>query len=1182
MRPCLPLLCLLLVVLCLPPLAAHPQRDGLLTQVSDHARAGERVVLDVYDPVTRQVWQVKMGASSAAARARDGAQGGPELMPPHPRLLRTPAMATQALGAYRRMSRQPGLDAPGWGPGPHDRLLPRAPGAAPVAGTWRALVLLVDFSDKAPSFYAGAAAATHFNSLLFDATPYTNSVQDYYREVSCGSFHLTGTAAGGAANWYRAPQTYAYYVNSPNAGTGTYPQNSQKMVEDVCALADADVDFSQYANDGSDFINALFVVHAGMGQEASGNTADMWSHKWQTVAHPTLDGKILNVYSVEPEDGLVGVFAHEFGHVLGLPDLYDYGYDASGIGDWSLMAAGSWGGGGALPAHLDAWCRVQLGWASPVAPTTSQTRVSIPRIEGSPLGAATGLIYKLWCGVATNEYWLVENRQQVGFDASIPGDGLLIWHVDEDMPDNDTQWYPPTDPILGHYLVALEQADGLWQLEHEPYVVFDGVHFGNYGDDNDPWRNSITGFTSTSTPNSNTYRSLDSLVGVRNISSSGSVMTADLDLTDPAPGAPRSPMAFDTPNDTGGSITVTWSKSLDDGRGFDDVVRYEVWRSTEADGTFTHLGDVPKGSKGYVDMVPADYVDYYYIVYACDAVNRTASRVTQPAAARDDIAPDPVTVTAADTVADSGGSISLAWSSYAPPQDYLEYRVYRAEKSFDNVTADGVTLLATVTNSTTKSYQDRATQDNKDYYYAVTCLDTSLPANENKTVTAAGPARSNPNYAFAYPPGLALISVGLTMQNNQLSDIFDLSSGLQFARWNPTISPSGAYVLYDPATSDTLLRVTPGRGFWMRGTRPIALSLSGASAETDVRVDFSIGWNQLGNPYTGDVDVTADGTGVRVGGTFYTLTRSNELRYTRDFFWTYDSFTNSYKLISPNMELAGTVIHKGEGFFFLADRAGQLVLKNPSGPAPAAVAAAPEKAPADEWSLRLVAAIDGAADTDNFLGVSSRAAAISRIISPPPAGDGPDLYFAENGGRTATDFVESLGQGHAWTAEVACARPGAAINLTWPDLSALPNDVRPVLTDAMTGRSVYMRTVNGYGFTLGPNEASRRFTIEISTKAGDTLAIQSLQAHSAGGNVCISYTLSAAAAVEVEIRNVAGRLVRRLGTGSLSPAGAHDLLWNCAGDSGLRVPAGNYLVCVTGRTESGQVVKAVQPVSVRR
>jgi len=554
--------------------------------------------------------------------------------------------------------------------------------------------------------------------------------------------------------------------------------------------------------------------------------------------------------------------------------------------------------------------------------------------------------------------------------------------------------------------------------------------------------------------------------------------------------------------------------------------------------------------------------------------------VSQPAQARDDTAPGPVTVTAADSIADTGGSISVTWGSYAPPPDFAAYRVYRSDTSFTDVTAAGVTLLATIGNSSTKFYQDQTTTDNKDYWYAVTAIDTSLPPNELKEVAAAGPVRSNPNYAFGFMPGLSLMSIGLTLQNNQLSDVFAITGGTPaFARWDPTILTSGGYVPYVAGSTDTFLRLMPGRGFWMRTPVPIALSLSGAAATADTRIDFVPGWNSLGNPYTGDVDVTTAGTGVRIGGTFYTLAQSNAQDYTRDFFWTFDSFASSYKLISESLPFSTQVIHKGEGFFFLANRVGQLVLKNPS---PVAVAgAAPAKANV-AWSLRLVASIDGAADTDNFLGVSSQAAQISNIASPPAAGDGPDLYFTGAYTRAATAFVESLGPGQTWTAEVSCARPGTQIKLSWPDLSAMPRDYRPMLVDTTAGRSIYMRTSTGYSFTLGPEEASRAFTIEIDTKAGDTLAIRSLQTETAPGSVRVLYSLSAAATVEVEVRNVAGRLVRRLGGTDVSAAGAHQVLWNCTSTSGQKVPAGRYLITVIGRAENGQVVQALQAVQVRR
>jgi subtilisin family serine protease len=656
-------------------------------------------------------------------------------------------------------------------------------------------------------------------------------------------------------------------------------------------------------------------------------------------------------------------------------------------------------------------------------------------------------------------------------------------------------------------------------------------------------------------------------------------------LVDQPPGPPRSVMAFDTLGDSGGSITVSWSLSLDDGRGFDDVVSYEIWRATDVGGPFGMLDTVPPGTREYLDTPVPDYTPYYYQLYAVDAgAHKTASAVTDAAMARDDIAPDAVIAGAADTLADNGGSITVTWEGYAPPADFGGYHVYRSDSSFNNIAAAGVTLLTTISNPAQKNYQDTPTVDNHDYYYAVTCFDTSLPPNERPEVTAFGPVRSNPNYAFGFPAGLSLFAIGLTMQNNELDDIFTIAGGDPvFARWNPLLSGADKYVRYVAGSSETFLRVLPGRGFWMRSTIPQPLSLSGAVATGDYPADFVAGWNQLGNPYPDHVNVTAAGTGVRVGGTFYTLAQSNTLNYARDFFWTFDTFTSSYKLISPTLPFSTQIIYKGEGFFFWAERPGQLILKNPNPTGPVQVADAPPVEQADvAWSLRLVASTDGAADTDNFLGVSTDAAAISNIVSPPPAGDGPDLYFTGDFTHAATAFVESLGAGQTWTAEVACARRSAAIKLSWPDLTALPRDRRPVLRDAVAGRSVYMRTSTGYSFTLGPDEASRSLTIEINPKAGDALAIRSLQTESVAGNVRVSYSLSTAAAVAVEVRNVAGRLIRRLGGGELLDPGAHEALWNCTATGGQRVPAGRYLITVIGQAENGQTVQAMQAVEVRR
>jgi hypothetical protein len=277
------------------------------------------------------------------------------------------------------------------------------------------------------------------------------------------------------------------------------------------STADPDVDFSQYDNNGDGYVDALFVVHAGPGYEDTGNLNFIHSHAWVTSYPMDIDGVIVYGYSMEPEEtgsgGLVhiGVFCHEFGHVLGLPDLYDYDYDSDGVGGWSVMAGGSWGGGGAIPVHFDAWCKVTLGW---VVPTTLNENLTHEQIDAVEYNQDIYQLYSL--GVFDPQYFLVENRRRQLFDVSLPGEGLLIYHIDEAQPDNNDQT---------RYKVAVEQADGEFDLEH-----YRGA------DNGDPWPGVSDNrtFDDFSTPNAWLYDYGPSEVGVTDISDSDSVMFAEL------------------------------------------------------------------------------------------------------------------------------------------------------------------------------------------------------------------------------------------------------------------------------------------------------------------------------------------------------------------------------------------------------------------------------------------------------------------------------------------------------------------------------------------------------------------------------------------------------------------------------------------------------------------------------
>lgn len=496
---------------------------------------------------------------------------GASAAPPSPKLLKraahNPALAARLIAREAR-ARARGIDRPqGRRTGVRSVLSLQPQRAAGTTGTLKTLALLVDFSDQ-PS----AVASSFFDSLLFADTYGPTSVRGYYRETSYGSTSAHGLLDVVTVNlpssvgWKRLPQTMAYYVAGGDNGTGTYPNNAQKMVEDAIAAADPYVDFSQYDNDGDGWVDNLFVIHAGQGAEYSGSSSHIWSHQWWTKYTPYVDGVSVGSYSTEPEfwsspgDMTIGVYCHEMGHVLGLPDLYDRDYSSSGIGEWSLMAGGSWNGAtgmGESPARFDAWSASQLDWLQPHLITGAPATKSIPAVSSSTTAA-----YKLYPdGASTgSEYFLVENRRQTGTDTWLPGAGLLVWHVDETRNTYELQNDDET-----HKLVDLEEAAG-WQS-------LDSGSDSGGADDPYPGTSINRAFNDTSTPDAKTYGGAASKVVVDQIGDSATTMSARLGagtstVTDTTP-----PATTVTGNDSlwhRSTVTLTFSAS-DSGAGASGV-----------------------------------------------------------------------------------------------------------------------------------------------------------------------------------------------------------------------------------------------------------------------------------------------------------------------------------------------------------------------------------------------------------------------------------------------------------------------------------------------------------------------------------------------------------------------------------------------------------------------------------
>ncbi len=368
----------------------------------------------------------------------------------------------------------------------------------PTTGKLRCLVLLVDFSDN-----QGTRPAQDFQDMLFSQGTYpTGSLRDFYKENSYGQLDVDGQVVG----WLRLPQKYSYYVNGKNGG-GPYPTNAKKMVEDALALAAQQVDFRQFDTDGDKFLDGLFVVHAGGGAEADPNKASrakkIWSYQWNISQPFVSNGVTAYAYCTEPEDGRAGVFCHEFGHMLGLPDLYDTNYTSEGVGAWCVMGAGSWNNGGLTPGHFCAWSKMTLGWLKPKNIKTA-ANVTLKPVEQDKTA-----VRRLWSkGKTGAEYFLIENRQLIGFDADLPASGLLVWHIDDTQHNND---HP------GSYWVGLRQADGRLDLEQNR----------NQGDAGDSYPGSAGNktFNAGSNPNSNDRFGNPTSVAVTNVAVNNGVVT---------------------------------------------------------------------------------------------------------------------------------------------------------------------------------------------------------------------------------------------------------------------------------------------------------------------------------------------------------------------------------------------------------------------------------------------------------------------------------------------------------------------------------------------------------------------------------------------------------------------------------------------------------------------------------
>jgi M6 family metalloprotease-like protein len=293
----------------------------------------------------------------------------------------------------------------------------------PSTGNRKLLVILANFSNTDYT-YAPEAFDNMLNQENYNGT---GSFRDYHIENSNGQLIIQSTVT----QWVTLPNTKEYY-----APQSKWPEFAYHA---VVAANNAGVNFADFDNDGNGIVDAIAIFHTGRGKEATGSNNDIWSHSHNfvsagyTTSQRTFDGVRISNYTVQPELNLntnnlcnIGVICHEFGHSLGLPDYYDTDYDEngsqSGTGLWDLMANGAYNDANARPAHHNPFSKIELGW-------TSVNHLESPGLVTLFPSNSNSMVYRINTPV-NNEYFLLENRIKTGFDSALPGEGMLIYHVD--------------------------------------------------------------------------------------------------------------------------------------------------------------------------------------------------------------------------------------------------------------------------------------------------------------------------------------------------------------------------------------------------------------------------------------------------------------------------------------------------------------------------------------------------------------------------------------------------------------------------------------------------------------------------------------------------------------------------------------------------------------------------------
>ena len=337
-----------------------------------------------------------------------------------------------------------------------------AQAAYPVNIAPRGLVILVNFADltfetskaEMDSMVTGANYTRSY-SYSYRGKKYNitsqGSARQYFEDASFGQYKPQFDVVGPVT----VSKNMAYYGKNNSYGNDMYPH---KMVDEACKLADSEfnVDFTQYDNNNDGEVDFVFIIYAGFG-EADGGGVDentIWPHAWNLSVAGTrcvVDDKTVDLYACGNELDYhskqhtgIGTFIHEFSHVLGLPDLYKTDYDGSHttLNEWDIMDYGPYNNDGNTPPTYSAYERFFMGWLQPRLITEPENVVleDLKESNEALLISTTDQHNLIGNDPTPATFYLVENRQQEGWDEHLPGHGMMLTKIQY----NYNRWYNNT------------------------------------------------------------------------------------------------------------------------------------------------------------------------------------------------------------------------------------------------------------------------------------------------------------------------------------------------------------------------------------------------------------------------------------------------------------------------------------------------------------------------------------------------------------------------------------------------------------------------------------------------------------------------------------------------------------------------------------------------------------------